>query len=58
MAPDILLPCYENVSQQIIDDNTAWRCAQDKTKKKIKKTLDIQHKERLWNLEYDNNTSI
>ena len=42
-------------------NSTAWRSTQDKVKKKTppkKKPLDRQHKGRLWNFGYDNNTSI
>ena len=57
MAFEIRQPCYEN-EWQIPEDSTAWRSARDKVKRKARKMLDRQHKGRLWNLRYDNNTSI
>ena len=59
-ASETLQPCYESGWQQIAEDSTSWRSAWDKMKKKAppKKTLDRENKGRLWNLGYDNNTSI
>ena len=47
MAVEILRPCYENELQQMPEDSTAWKSAQDKVQWKAQKTLDRQDKGRL-----------
>ena len=58
MAFEILQSWYENEWWQLPEYSTAQRGAWDKAKRRAQRTLDRQHKGRLWNLECDNNTSI